>query len=81
MRIDRILFHKLSLSKSRLAGLGARLQSLNPLNVLQRGYAIVSDEHGRIISSSKQVNIGDQIKVKLADGVLESEVKEINAKK
>lgn len=81
MRIDRILSHKLSLSKSRLAGLGARLQSLNPLNVLQRGYAIVSDEHGRIISSSKQVNIGDQIKVKLADGVLASEVKEINAKK
>jgi exodeoxyribonuclease VII large subunit len=81
MRMDRILSHKLSLSKSRLAGLGARLQSLSPLNVLQRGYAIVSDEHGRIISSSKQVNIGDQIKVKLADGVLESEVKEINAKK
>lgn len=81
VRMDRILSHKLSLSKSRLAGLGARLQSLSPLNVLQRGYAIVSDEHGRIISSSKQVNIGDQIKVKLADGVLESEVKEINAKK
>jgi exodeoxyribonuclease VII large subunit len=81
MRMERILNHKLSLSKSGLIGLGSRLQSLNPKNVLQRGYAIVSDEIGNIIGSTKKVNIGDQIHVQLVDGILNSEVKQINPRK
>lgn len=81
MRMERILNHKLSLSKSGLIGLGSRLQSLNPKNVLQRGYAIVSDENGNIISSTKKLNIGDQIHVQLVDGILNSEVKQIHPRK
>jgi exodeoxyribonuclease VII large subunit len=80
MRMERIIHHKLSLSKSGLMGLGSRLQSLNPKNVLQRGYAIVSDENDNIVSSIKKVHKGDQIKVQLVDGVLVSEVKQINTK-
>jgi len=56
------------------------LQSLNPKNVLQRGYAIVSDDNHNIVSSITKVKIGDQIKVQLVDGVLVSEVKQINTK-
>ncbi len=80
MRMERIINHKLSLSKSGLVGLGSRLQSLNPKNVLQRGYAIVSDDNHNIVSSITKVKIGDQIKVQLVDGVLVSEVKQINTK-
>ncbi len=80
MRMERIIHHKLSLSKSGLMGLGSRLQSLNPKNVLQRGYAIVSDENDNIVSSIKKVQKGDPIKVQLVDGVLVSEVKQIDTK-
>ncbi len=80
MRMERIINHKLSLSKSGLVGLGSRLQSLNPKNVLQRGYAIVSDDNHNIVSSITKVKKGDQIKVQLVDGVLVSEVKQINTK-
>ncbi len=60
MRMERIINHKLSLSKSGLVGLGSRLQSLNPKNVLQRGYAIVSDDNHNIVSSITKVKITKQ---------------------
>lgn len=81
IRMDRILSHKLSLSTSKLGGINARLQSLNPKNVLQRGYAIVTDPKGKIVGSIKQVEIGDHVKVQLVDGELGTEIKQINAKK
>ncbi len=81
IRMNHILSHKLSLSSSRLGGVSARLQSVNPKNVLQRGYAIVTDPNGKIVSSVKQVEIGDQIRVQLVDGELESKIKQININK
>jgi exodeoxyribonuclease VII large subunit len=78
LRMERIFSHKSSLSHSQLSGLKARLAALNPMQVLQRGYAIVSDKNGKILSSIDGVRIGDLVRVKLVDGVLESEVKEIN---
>jgi exodeoxyribonuclease VII large subunit len=77
MRLERGFIHKFSLYQSRLMGLDARLKSLNPLQVLQRGYAIVSDEDGKIVSSVLKVQVGNQIAVRLKDGVLESEIRRI----
>jgi exodeoxyribonuclease VII large subunit len=48
------------------------------LQVLQRGFAIVSDEKGKILSSVDDVQVGDQVRIQLADGSLNSEVKVIN---
>lgn len=81
LRMERILSHKLSLSTSKLGGICARLQSVNPKNVLQRGYAIVTDPNGKILNSVRQVEIGDQVKVQIADGELDTEIKQINVKK
>jgi len=78
MRLERVFDHRTSLYQSRLTGLDARLKSLNPLQVLQRGYAIVSDENGKIISSVTEVQPGNQVAVRLMDGILESEVKQIH---
>jgi exodeoxyribonuclease VII large subunit len=78
MRLERGFDHRTSLYQSRLTGLDARLKSLNPLQVLQRGYAIVSDENGKIISSVTEVQPGNQVAVRLMDGILESEVKQIH---
>jgi exodeoxyribonuclease VII large subunit len=77
MRINRNIAHQLKLSKSNLGGLVARLNSLNPMQVLQRGYAIVSDQTGKIVSSVSDVKSGEKINVRLVDGVLESEVKQV----
>lgn len=78
MRMDRNFTHQLMLSKSEISSLVARLNSVNPLNVLQRGFAIVSDSQGNIICKAALVNKGDSISVRMADGKIETEVKNIN---
>jgi len=67
------------LEKSRLhlAGLGARLGSLNPLSVLDRGYSIayrLPDE--KILRDSGEVASGQDILVRLARGKLTCKVVE-----
>lgn len=78
MRMERNFIHQLMLYKSNIGSLVARLNSVNPLNVLQRGFAIVSDSKGNIISRAALVKEGDSISVRMADGKLETEVKNID---
>jgi len=54
---------------ARLTLLQSRLTSSDPMNPLQRGYAIVTLE-GRPIRSSRQAAIGDRIEAKLYRGTL-----------
>lgn len=44
------------------------LEKLNPLNVLKRGYAMVCDENGRIISDADDLVKGEKIDITLAKG-------------
>jgi exodeoxyribonuclease VII large subunit len=59
--------HLLQLRRERLAGTVARLDALNPLAVLQRGYAVVRRD-GQLVRSVTQVSSGDQLSVHVADG-------------
>jgi exodeoxyribonuclease VII large subunit len=61
--------HQADLRKLRLAGIMHRLNSVNPSSVLNRGYAIVTDqESGHIITSVQQVVKGDKINIRVKDG-------------
>jgi len=51
-----------------------QLNALNPLATLERGYAVVKDASGKVITSSKKVKVGDKISTQLHTGTLESEV-------
>jgi exodeoxyribonuclease VII large subunit len=59
--------HQLQLRRERLSGLAARLDALNPLAVLQRGYAVVRRD-GQLVKSVVQVSPGDQLSVRVSDG-------------
>jgi len=57
--------------RERLAALAARLDSLSPLRVLERGYAVVSDSRsGRAIVDAAAVKIGDELEIRLRSGRL-----------
>ena len=55
----------------------AKLEALNPLSVVTRGYSAVFDEQNRLIKSVHQIKEGDQISFMLTDGTVRAEVKEI----
>ena len=63
-----------------LNGLSKRLESLNPMNVLSRGYSMVTDSDGSIVTSIGSIDTGSNITIRMRDGSAEAEVirKELN---
>ena len=65
--------HLLQLRHARLSGVAARLDALNPLAVLQRGYAVVQRD-GQLVRSVRQVSPGDVVSVRVSDGEFDATV-------
>ena len=63
--------------RSSLATVSASLTALNPLAVLTRGYGAVFNKDNSVVKSIENVNIGEQIKVKLWDGSLITIIEDI----
>jgi exodeoxyribonuclease VII large subunit len=72
--LDRIVERMLHESASAWSALDARLNSLSPLAVLDRGYALVLDAAGGVVRSATQVASGDKVVTRLADGAFISRV-------
>jgi exodeoxyribonuclease VII large subunit len=64
----------------RVAALGRALQAVSPLNVLQRGYAILFDGEGAVVRSVKGTAPGMPVTARLQDGELLLQVREVHAK-
>jgi exodeoxyribonuclease VII large subunit len=73
-RTDSSLQHVLSLSQAQLSGLERRLYGLNPLTVLARGYAIVTNEKGLLVSKVKDARQGGEVSVQVSDGTFIAKV-------
>lgn len=54
--------------RERLESARRLLGSFDPKSVLQRGYALIRDKSGRVISSVRDVRIGDEATFMLKDG-------------
>lgn len=78
-RLDRAMERALHEQKSHLQALDARLHSLSPLAVLERGYALVLDEQGSLIRSATQVTAGQAVTARLSDGSFTSRVEKVTA--
>jgi exodeoxyribonuclease VII large subunit len=62
-------------AETQLQNCAARLESLSPLAVLGRGYAVVWDEtRTRVIRRAGEVKPGDRIRATLAEGELDCHV-------
>jgi exodeoxyribonuclease VII large subunit len=73
-RSQLALAHRLQLQSAHVAGLHSRLLALNPLAVLERGFAIVSRPDGSLVRSISQVKAGDGLQVQVTDGKFGAEV-------
>lgn len=54
-----------------------KLELLNPLNILSKGYSVVKQDN-KIIKDSNKVKIGDKLNIRLSQGEIIAKVEEIN---
>jgi len=55
----------------RISLAAGKLDSLSPLGVLARGYAIAFDSQGRVIKRADEVSAGERVRVRVSDGDME----------
>jgi exodeoxyribonuclease VII large subunit len=72
-RLQRRLESQINLKKEKLDGVAKSLNALSPLNVLERGYSITT-QSGKAVTSSKRINKGDTVRIRLAQGQLDATV-------
>jgi len=70
--IDQVLLQK----TQEIKYAKAILENAHPRSTLRRGYAIIQ-KNGRLVSSVKQVSVGDKLNVEFKDGSINSTVEEI----
>lgn len=83
-RLDTAFSKMLSSYENRIGGkkvefvsAATALTKLDPMSVLMRGFAFVSDKNGKNVYSSQALAKGDKINVRFHDGSAVCEVKEI----
>lgn len=70
--------HHLRDKDRSLENVGSRLQALNPLAVLQRGYCVVSETtKGHLVTRAQEGRIGTSVNVVFADGRWECRVEDV----
>jgi exodeoxyribonuclease VII large subunit len=69
-RLYKSVQNQLAKQNQTLAQLSHRLETVSPLATLSRGYAIVEDDQGNIIRHHQQVEEGDTVTARLAEGQL-----------
>ncbi len=69
---------KLKELKSRFEKSRALVGSLSPINVVDRGYVIVTDENGNAVTSAGVLGAGDNVKLWFKDGSASAQIGEIN---
>lgn len=65
---------QLAQARLKLSTLSASLKALDPTAILDRGYALVLDPQGRVVTSAAGVEQGDSLKIRLAKGLLDVRV-------
>jgi len=72
--------HYLKSAQARLLNLRERLDGLDPVRVLRRGYALIQDAQGALVTSIKQVKLGQDVAVQVADGSFDAQVQRVSEK-
>lgn len=74
-RLEGGMKYSLTLKKEMFARSTSKLEALNPMSVISRGYSAVFSDDGTLIKSVDQLDIGDIFNFKTVDGSVSAEVK------
>ena len=74
-RLEELLLQRIAQQRQKITALGRELHAISPLATLERGYSITLDEQQRAVKRSADVDIGDRLEIRLAQGSLDCEVR------
>ena len=80
LRITSTMKNILRTESARVLALNARLKTLDPRQVLNRGYALVRSVNGELVTSLQQVKLDSEVDVRLKDGSFGARVTKIDKK-
>jgi exodeoxyribonuclease VII large subunit len=75
-RLGEAMRRRIARDERRFAILCGRLDTLSPLAVLARGYAIAHKEDGRVVKRAADVEAGERLTLRLAEGRAQVRVEE-----
>ncbi|MDH4120398.1 MAG: exodeoxyribonuclease VII large subunit [Deltaproteobacteria bacterium] len=79
-RLAPALHRAAGLARERLTQGLARLDAVSPLATLRRGYATLADAQGKPVTLVAQTTVGETLTARLADGTLETQVRQVHPK-
>ena len=77
-RLQRAPAHQLEQHKLRLDRLGSNLMHLNPLNILARGYSVITQANGQIVRDARMLASGETVNLRFDRGSATSEIKTVS---
>jgi len=80
MRLNNSSRSIISQENSRIARLEASLNAVHPQRVLERGYSMIQNDSGEVLSKIKQLSVGQNIKMSFADGEAEANIVNLDKK-
>jgi exodeoxyribonuclease VII large subunit len=69
-----VMRHLVLQNKVRMERMTTALESLSPLAILERGYALLFDSSGQLLKDARRVEPGQEISARLARGELQATV-------
>jgi exodeoxyribonuclease VII large subunit len=75
--ISAVVQRRLDMLGRRLSVAARTLDAVSPLATLQRGYAIVTDASGAVVTDAEAVQPGDTIRARLSRGVVDARVEHV----
>ena len=73
-KLNNAILKNISVNKTKLLELKAKLESFNPRKIFELGYATVLNKKDKIVKSVENVDVNENIRVNLLDGTLECKV-------
>ncbi|MCH8474931.1 MAG: exodeoxyribonuclease VII large subunit [Opitutales bacterium] len=75
--LDRMLRYRLEKKRDQLTQKGSTLKSMDIKKILRRGFSMVTDMEGNILTKAKALSEGQLVNLRLQDGQARAEIKEL----
>ena len=76
-RLTMAINQTIAESKQRVLLAQTTLDAINPAATLERGYAIIKQKDGKLVSSATALKSGDQVEIQLHDGTAAAEIQDV----